>query len=62
MMNLKNFGLSPAAADLGLGDTLKAQVEENELERKKKLSKFSERTSLMGAAAGQLFGAGGVGG
>lgn len=37
MMSAKNTMLSPAAADLGLGDALRQQVEDTIDERKKKL-------------------------
>ena len=36
-LGVKNFGLTAAATDLGLGDSLKSQLELQEEERKKKL-------------------------
>jgi hypothetical protein len=44
---LNNPLLSPAAADLGLGDALKAQLEAQELERKKKLLQQARLTGTM---------------
>ena len=36
-MNAKNMQLSPAAADLGLGDALKVQVDDQVADQQKKL-------------------------
>jgi hypothetical protein len=53
----KNIMLTPAVLDLGLGDQLKAQVDEQEDERRKKMQKLANQTTL-GAAATALFGIG----
>lgn len=62
---MPSTGLSPAVADLGLGDMLGQQVaEETEEARKKRMAQMQER-SLMGSggslATMSLFG-GGMGG
>lgn len=63
-MNAKNFGLSPAANDLGLGDMLKTQLDDaTEEERRKRtqagqMAGKSSQTALSPATLG-LFGAGG---
>lgn len=51
MLSSKNSMLSSAAADLGLGDQLKGQVESELAARKKKLL---QNAGLGGAAAGGL--------
>ena len=53
----KNFALSPAAFDLGLGlgDRLSAQADEIEAERKKKLARMNLNGSFNPATA-DLFG------
>lgn len=42
----KNFSMSPAAQDLGLGDMVKQQLEDEDVARKKKL--------IGGAGSGQF--------
>ncbi len=51
MLSSKNTMLSPAAADLGLGDQLKTQLEDAEEERKKKLL-AQQRAAQMQHAGG----------
>lgn len=63
MLSVKNMMLSPAATDLGLGDSLAQQVAETEAERKKRLlAQQSQQVRSLGqdltgsgAAAMQLF-------
>lgn len=57
MMSAKNFMLTGAAsADLGLGDGIKAQLESEEEERKKKLLKQAQNLQAYGPATQTLFG------
>lgn len=61
----KNSMLSPAAADLGLGAQLKQELDDAEIERRKKLmmqqkAGMSRTDSLMSPAVSSLFG--GLGG
>ena len=60
MMSSKNAMLSPAVADLGLGDALKQQLDDAELERKKKLLQQANAVgrglSPLGPATQTLFG------
>lgn len=65
MMSQKNFGLSPAAIDLGLGDNLKQQLEDEQEERRKKLlgtgkyglpNVFGDNALAPSAASAALFG------
>lgn len=58
----KNFALSPAAADLGLGAELVKQVNEIETARKKKLAMLQPQSTMLGGAAQALFGTGVPGG
>ena len=62
MPNPKNFALSAAGLDLGLGDAVKQQLQDQEAERKKKLLQLG-KMDIYGAA-GQLLGpaGGGMGG
>jgi hypothetical protein len=55
--------MSPAAADLGMGDALQQQAQQAEIERKKKLMRQANGMNVpMGLAASQLFpGSGGYG-
>ena len=58
-MNQKNMALSPAAADLGLGDQLRSQVEAQVLEQQKRkkqqgLSGASDNPLIQSAAASML--------
>lgn len=55
----KNFMLSPAAMDLGLGDQLKQQLDDQEIERKKKLAQAAQGGAGLGPATMSLFGFGG---
>lgn len=63
MMSAKNFQLSPASADLGLGAQLKSQLDTAEEERKKKLLQQAQALQrsqqTFGPATQQLFGMGG---
>jgi hypothetical protein len=56
--NKKNFGLSPAATDLGLGDQVKAQLDAEEDERRKVLAR-NGKAALFGPGTMQLFNMGG---
>ena len=49
-MNQKNTALSPAGADLGLGDQLNAQAQEETDELKKRAMQKSSQGGLLGAA------------
>lgn len=51
----KNYSLSPAASDLGLGDLVKQQLQDDEEERKKKLL-ASQRGQALGPATQSLMG------
>ena len=51
----KNIGLSPASMQLGLGDALKQQIQDQDEERKKALLKQSQ--ALQSSAANALLGA-----
>lgn len=54
--------MSPAAMDLGMGDQLKAEMDQAEIERKKKLMREANGANIpMGMAASQLFPTGGYG-
>jgi hypothetical protein len=57
MASAKNFMLSPAATDLGLGDSLKDQLDAEEIERRKKLGQQAENVNKggIGQAVGMLF-------
>lgn len=57
----KNFPLSPAAADLGLGDALTQQLADQEADRKKKVLLLANQkpNAEMSPAALLLFGQGG---
>lgn len=55
MMAAKNFQLSPAGQDLGLGDQLKQQLDAQEIERKKKLLQQAQNVQGLGAATQSLF-------
>lgn len=46
--NPKNFALTPAAADLGLGDRLTEQLQERELLRRKRAKEGGQSGDLMG--------------
>ena len=62
MDNTKNYTLSPAAQDLGLGDLLRQQVEnETEEARKKRMLAMGLKPTGGGLAVMRLFG-GGLGG
>ncbi len=53
----KNFSMSPAAQDLGLGDMVKQQLEDEDNLRKKKLTQGqSNLGSNFGPATMSLFG------
>ena len=54
----KNFSLSPAGQDLGLGDMVKQQLEDQENERKKKLAQMSSARGTSGGASQSLLGQG----
>lgn len=64
MTSAKNYALSPAAADLGLGEQLTQQLADQETERKKKLMGGAGKNALpaaygdstMSLAAMNLFG------
>lgn len=61
----KNFGLSPAAHDLGLGDQLVQQLQDQEEERKKKLLQLGQvpnANGLNGISPGAMQLIGGMGG
>lgn len=51
-MSEKNMALSPAVADLGLGDMLKSQTEDEVLQRRKKLMSAADTLDPTGAGAG----------
>lgn len=53
MVSAKNLMLSPAAADLGLGDQLQQQVADTIEERRKKLLKKTGISPMGMSAAGQ---------
>lgn len=60
MISAKNFMLSPAATDLGLGDSLKDQLDAAEIERRKKLAQQANSVNQGGMgqysqAASMLF-------
>jgi hypothetical protein len=51
-MSRKNFGLSPAASDLGLGDMLREQVaDQTDEERRRRLARMQQQ-ALTPASAG----------
>ena len=54
--NPKNYALSQSATDLGLGDMLRQQVEDQTDELKKKRVQQSPQNALFGAAAMNLLG------
>ena len=62
MASMKNTLYSPAAQDLGLGDSLKMQLDDLEEERKKKLLQQAQAAQRaanpMGGAVQTLFGSG----
>jgi hypothetical protein len=49
-MNQKNMAISPAGADLGLGDQLNMQAQESEDELKKRAMAKNSQSNLLGAA------------
>lgn len=51
----KNLSLAPAATDLGLGDQVQQQLEDQEAERKKKLLQMS-KMPVYGPATQALLG------
>ena len=55
MLSAKNYQFSPASVDLGLSDTLKSQLEDEEEERKKKLLKQANMMGSFSPAAQSLF-------
>ena len=55
-LSLKNRQLSQSASDLGLGDMLQNQVENQVLDEQKKKQKTSVVDSLMSPAAAMLLG------
>jgi hypothetical protein len=55
LANPKNFALSPAATELGLGDMLMLQLE-TETEERRKEALRRRREEVTGAAASELFG------
>jgi len=58
-LSSKNLALSPAAQDLGLGDMLKVQLDDADMERKKKLLMGTQGFGLgqaLSPATMQLFG------
>lgn len=57
-IGIKNLPMSPAVVDLGLGAQLQTQVEDQELERKKKLNQMASQATVLGGAAQALFGTG----
>lgn len=59
-MNQKNFSLSPAASDLGLGDMITQQLEDEEAERKKKALQATQNPQTLGPATMSLFSSGGA--
>ncbi len=65
MQSAKNFMLSPAATDLGLGDALTTQLEDADAERRKKLKaqqmaqKMGQGGAGLGPATMSLYGAAG---
>jgi hypothetical protein len=58
MQNPKNFALTPAASDLGLGEEIKTQLDDDVEERKKK-AMLAAKMSAMSPAVLSLFGASG---
>ena len=56
--NPKNFALSSSASDLGLGDAVKTQLDDDVEERKKK-AMLAAKMSAMSPATLSLFGASG---
>lgn len=56
MLSSKNMMLSPAAADLGLGDQLKMQLDDEDAQRKKKMLQQANALAPLGGAAQSLFG------
>lgn len=55
-MSAKNQQVGAAASDMGLGDQLKAQTEDEVLQRKKKLAKANSGNAVLGPAAMSLLG------
>lgn len=55
-MSRKNLSLSPAVQDIGLGDMVKQQLDDEDEERKKKLLAMNSRNSLFGPATQSLMG------
>lgn len=61
-MGQKNLGLSPAVSDLGLGDSLVQQMQDQDSERKKKLlnpdvqAQMSSGAQMMSPAVMALLG------
>jgi hypothetical protein len=53
MTSGKNMALSSAATDLGLGDEVKAQLQADDDERKKKLLQASGKGQALGGLIGQ---------
>ena len=52
-VNLKNFGLTPAATDLGLASQLQQQVEDEIAARKQKNNAASPMMPVLGGFAAQ---------
>lgn len=52
-MNQKNYAMNPAVSDLGLGDQLSQQLDDQEEERKKKLLQASGKGQTLGGLLGQ---------
>ena len=61
MASAKNISLSPAASDLGLGDQLKQQLDDEEEARKKKMLQQASGLTGLGMGTMSLFGQGGFG-
>ena len=49
----KNFGMSPASTDLGLGDAIKQQLDDQEEERKRQLLQQAKMAGSNGAPLSQ---------
>lgn len=50
-LNSKNYALTPSVADLGLGDALQQQVEDETDEAKKKKAMLSKQSPFAGSQA-----------
>ena len=53
-MNQKNYAMNPAVSDLGLGDQLSQQLDDQEEERKKKLLQAVARARPSVASSANL--------